>query len=262
MKKILAWARASLPAFSICLTGLSGSNSPAAAAEIRLLSAAAMQSVFKQVASEYERTSGHKLIIEYATMGAINERVLHGETADLIVGSTRSIANLANESRIEAKSQVQICKVGVGIVVPSGSRTTPIASIDDFRRALLAARVIVYADPTRGGAAGIHIAGIIERLGLAEQLKPRTTYGAGGDVTEVTLAQGVDALGMTQISEIVEKDGAEFVGPLPNELQNYTGVAAGIPAGVKASEPVMTFLRFLSQPKAIAVMKAKGMEVE
>src|SRR5262245_30563743 len=262
MNTISTLARAGLSAFSICLTGLSASHSPAAGAEVRLLSAAAMQSVLKQIASEYERITGQQLIIEYATMGAINERVLHGETADLVIGSTHSISNLAKKGRIDPQSQVQICKVGVGIVMPAGSKKLPVSSVDDFKRALLEARVVVYADPARGGAAGIHVERIIERLGLAEQLKPKTTYGAGGDVTEVTLAQGPGALGMTQISEIVEKDEAEFVGPLPNELQNYTGVAAGIPAGVKASEPVMTFLRFLSQPKAIAVMKAKGMEVE
>jgi hypothetical protein len=68
-------------------------------------------------------------------------------------------------------------------------------------------------------------------MGIAEQVKPRTKFGAGGDVTEVTLAAGSGALGLTQISEIVNKPGAEFVAPLPNEIQNYTGISAGIPTG-------------------------------
>ena len=229
---------------------LLGGNSQTRAGEICLLSSAAMQSVFKQIEGDYERTSGHRLSIDCATMSAINQQVLHGETADLVIGSTQSISNLVKEGRIDAKSQLPICKVGIGIVVPSGSSKPVIASLDDFARALLAARVVVYADPTRGGAAGIHVARVIERLGLAEQLKSKTMYGVGGDVTEVTLAQGAGALGMTQISEIVEKDGAEFVGPLPSELQDYSGVAAGIPTGMPGSEPLMEFLRFLSHPKA------------
>jgi len=66
---------------------------------------------------------------------------------------------------------------------------------------------------------------------------------------------------MTQISEIVEKTGADFVGPFPTELQNYTGVTAGIPTRMPASAPVLAFLSFLRQPVAVAAMKAKGMEV-
>lgn len=237
-------------------------GSPTRAAEIRLLSAAAMQSVFREIAGEFERTSGHRLIIDYATMGAIDQRVLRGETADLVIGSTPSISNLVKEGRLHADSQTTIGKVGVGIVVPSGPAKPRIASIEDFKRALLAAKLIVYADPVRGGAAGIHVARVIERLGLAEQLNAKTKFGTGGDITEVTLAQGEGTLGLTQVSKIVEKPSAEFVGPLPDELQNYTGVAAGIPISAARSEAVMAFIKFLKSPTAIAVMKAKGMEID
>src|SRR2546423_2398024 len=109
MNTVSASARASLSACVICLIGLAG-KSQVHATEIRLLSAAAMQSVFKQVAGEYERTSGYKLIIDYATMGAINDRVLRGETADLIISSSQSISNLVKQGRIDAKSQLPICK--------------------------------------------------------------------------------------------------------------------------------------------------------
>src|SRR5262245_714719 len=118
------------------------------------------------------------------------------------------------------------------------------------------------SSPVRGGAAGIHVARVIERLGLAEQLNAKTKFGTGGDITEITLAQGEGTLGLTQISEIVEKPSAEFVGPLPDELQNYTGVAAGIPISAARSEAVTAFIKFLNSPTAIAVMKAKGMEID
>jgi molybdate transport system substrate-binding protein len=237
-------------------------GTPADAAEIRVLSAAAMQSVLKQVTGGFERNSGHRLIIDYGTMGAIHQRVLGGETADLIIGSTDSMSNLMKEGRIRADSQITVCKVGVGIVVPSGTPNVPMRSIEDLKRALLAAKTIVYAEPVRGGAAGIHIARVIEQLGLAEQLKTKTVFGGGGDVTEVTLAQGDGALGMTQISEIVEKPGADFVGPLPDAVQNYTGVAAGIPIGAARSEAVVAFMEFLKSPTAVAVIRAKGMEIK
>jgi molybdate transport system substrate-binding protein len=183
-----------------------------------------------------------------------------GATPDLVIGSTPSMAGLAKEGKINADSLVTIAKVGAGMVVPTGTPKPRVASSDDLKRALLAAKTVVYADPAGGGAAGIHIARVIEKLGISDQLKPKTKFGAGGDVTEVTLAQGDGAFGMTQISEIVGKRGAEFVGPLPDELQNYTGITAGTPTGAKQSEAVTAFVKFLKSPAVIGVMNAKGMQ--
>jgi len=249
-----------IAASSAVVVALLANACPAAAADISLLSAAAMQSVFRQIAGDFQRTSGHRLVIRYATMGAITQRILGGESADLVIGSGQSISRLIKEGRIRALQIV--CRTGVGIVAVSGTPKPPMTSVADFRRALIAANVIVYADPGGGGAAGIHIANVIEKLALTEQLKPKTRFGAGGDVTELTLAQGQGALGITQISEIVGKSGADYVGPLPDDLQNYTEVVAAIPVDARELEAVRAFLVFLQSPAAIAAIKAKGMEVD
>lgn len=250
-----------------CLAGLAmmmpfGSKSPSVAAEIRLLSAASIQEVFKEIIGDFERTTGHKMIIHYGTMGAITDWMRGGEEADLVISSAQSIATLLSEGKIEPASQIRISKVGVGIVVPSGTAAPAIASVEDLSQALLAAKTVVYADPSRGGAAGIHIARVIQQLGVAEQVKPKIKLGAGGDVTEVTVAQGEGTLGMTQVSEIVGKPGAIFVGPFPEKIQNYTVFAAGRPIGAKQREAVTAFLDFLKSPEALATMKAKGMQVD
>lgn len=189
------------------------------------------------------------------------EKVLEGKSADLIIGSSQSIAGLVKAERISAASQVAIAKVGIGIVVPSGARV-PITTVEEFTQAVLGAKTVVFANPAGGGAAGIHIAEVLKKLGLAEVLQSKIKFGAGGDVTEVTLAQGDGTLGMTQISEIVGKPGATLVGPLPEGLQNYTGVAAGTLTGVARSEPVAAFIAFLRGPVAVAALKAKGMQVD
>src|SRR5262245_10247174 len=239
-----------------------GGMERAHAAEIRVLSAAAMQSIFKVIAGEFEHQSGVKLVMTYGTMGAITDRVLAGETADLIIGSTQSMERLAMEGKIDPGTRVTCARVGVGVVVPTGSPKVSIGSAEELRRALLAAQTVVYASPVGGGAAGIHIARVIEKLGISEQLKPKTKFGAGGDVTEVTLAQGVGTLGMTQVSEIVNKVGAEFVGPFPDDLQNYTGITVGIPTGTARSRAVTALIEYLKSPAAVAVIEAQGMQVE
>jgi molybdate transport system substrate-binding protein len=95
---------------------------------------------------------------------------------------------------------------------------------------------------------------------LTEQLKPRLRLAAGGDITEVTLSLGPTALGITQISEIADKPQARLAGPLPEELQNNTVFVAGMPANAPQSDGAAALLKFLRSPKAIAVIKAKGME--
>jgi molybdate transport system substrate-binding protein len=249
-------------AASSLMIALFGAAHPAGAAEIRLLSAASMQTVYDNIIDDFERASGHKVIIRYGTMGAITERVMDGEGADLVISSPASISSLVKRGRIDADSPVTFAKTGVGIVVPAGTPKPRIASSEDLKTALLAAKTVVYADPAGGGAAGTHIARVIEKLGISEQLKLKTKLGAGGDVTEITLAEGYGALGMTQTSEIVGKAGAEFVAvPDELELQNYTGFTAGTPSGAKPSEAVAAFIAFLKSPAATAAMKAKGMQV-
>ena len=234
---------------------------PAQAGEVRLLSAAAMQAVFKDIKADFESTSGHSLTITFATMGAITQRVLGGETTDVVIGSGPSVSTLAKEGKLRPSSVFTLCKVGVGMVVPSGTQKPAVTSAASLKNALLSARTVVYADPAGGGAAGIHVGRVIERLGIAGQLKSKTRFGAGGDVTEVTLAAGPGALGLTQISEIVNKTGAEFVGPLPEEFQNYTLVAVGTPIGTN-SAAVEAFLAYLKGPRANAAMKVNGMQVD
>jgi len=233
----------------------------ARAEEIHLLSAASMQTVFKAILGDFERSSGHKVVVGYSTMGAITGRVTGGEQADLVISSPASISSLVAQGKVSPGSELLIARTGLGAVVPAGERKPRIESVEDFKRALLESKVIVYANPAGGGAAGVHIARVIEKFGLAERLKQKTIFGVGGDVAEVTVAQGPGALGLTQVSEIVGKPGMQFV-PLPEDLQNYTGFVAGIPSGGKPSAAVGQFIAFLKTPAAIAVMKEKGMKVD
>lgn len=232
----------------------------ARAEEIRLLSAAAMQTVFAQVIPQFERTSGHRVSVHYGTIGAINQWVLDGEEADLVIGSSVSLPALVKAGRIEPGSDVAICKTGIGIVAPSGDARPPIRSVEEFKDTLLGAKILVYADPVRGGAAGVHISGVLKRLGLFDQLRPRIKYGAGGDITEVTLAFGSGTIGMTQVSEIVDKPGAQFVGSFPQDLQNYTIFVAGLPRGAQPSAAVRAFIDFMKGPTGSAAIEARGME--
>jgi uncharacterized protein YjiS (DUF1127 family) len=117
------------------VVAIAASNVPVHAAEIRLLSAASIQEVFKQTIGDFERSSGHKVIIHYGTMGAITEWMRGGEAADLVISSLQSISALVKDGKIEPASQATIAKVGVGMLVPSGNPVPTVASVEDPRRA-------------------------------------------------------------------------------------------------------------------------------
>lgn len=256
-----AWAVTGRVAIALTLLlAVSTAGNIARAAEIKVMSAAAMAPVLKDIAGEFERTSGHKLVIAGDTAGAVVKRFLGGESADVVIVTAPQIAGLVKEGKIEAASSTQVTKVGVGITIKSGTPKPRVASVDDFKNALMAAKAVIYADPAGGGAAGIHVGNIIQKLGIAEQLNSKIVLAKGGDIADVTIGKGSGAIGMTQISEIVGHAGADLVGPLPEELQNYTIFAIGSVTGTKQIDAVNAFTKFLKGPSAAAAIKARGMQ--
>jgi molybdate transport system substrate-binding protein len=242
-----------------CVTVVAFFSSPTDAAEVRVLSAAAMQSVFKDIRDDFQRVSGYRLVIHYGTVGAVNEWAMAGEEADVIIGSSQSMAALVAAGKVDGNSRVAISKTGIGLVTQAGIELN-VKSVDDFKRALLGAKAIVYADPSRGGAAGIHVAKVIDQLGLTKEIKPKLRLANGGDISEVTLSLGPTAIGITQISEIADKPRVQLVGPLPKSLQNYTVFMAGVPTHAAQLAGANALLKFFRSPRGSAVIKAKGME--
>jgi molybdate transport system substrate-binding protein len=125
----------------------------------------------------------------------------------------------------------------------------------------LAAKSIVYPDPTKGGATGIHAARVIERLGIAEQMKPKTTLTPAGEYADV-LAKGEAEIAIVQPIVVMNFPGVDLVGPLPAELQNTTDFVfmAGVSATAKEPAAAKELIRYLLAPAAARVIKAKGME--
>ena len=153
-----------------------------------------------------------------------------------------------------------ITKVGVGVFVRKGGTKPDLASVDGFTRSLLSARTIAYVDPASGGASGIYLARLIEQLGIAADMKPKTKLFPPAEALYASAATGEADMGFNQISEILAQPSVELAGPLPAPIQNYTQFAAGIVTGSSQTDPGKALVTFLSSPAAQAVLKAKGFE--
>jgi len=250
--------RTMLVGIAMVLIGV-GAARPAAAAEIKVLTAGAFKQVLLALVPDFERTSGNKVIVDNDTVGALTKRIEGGETFDLAVLTPAAVDALASKGKLVAGSRANLARVGVGVVVKEGAAKPDIGSVDAFKRALLAAKSVAYIDPAAGGSSGIYVAGLLDKLGIAAEIKPKAKLIPGGAVAE-HVARGEAELGIHQISEILPVKGVTLVGPLPAEIQNYTVYAAGLGAQAKESDAARALIKALTGPAAAEVLKSKGME--
>jgi molybdate transport system substrate-binding protein len=244
--------------FAVALMAVGASRS-AAGAEIRVLTAGAFKQVLLALLPEFEKQTAHKAIVDNATVGALTKRIEGGESFDLAVLTPGALATLSDKGKFVSGSGKNLARVGVGVVVKEGAPKPDIGSVEAFKKALLAAKSIAYIDPAAGGSSGIYVAGLLDKLGIAAEVKAKSKLIPGGAVAE-HIARGEAELGIHQISEILPVKGVTLVGPLPADIQNYTIYAAGIGASAKEPDAANALLKALAGPGAAEMLKSKGMD--
>jgi molybdate transport system substrate-binding protein len=148
-----------------------------------------------------------------------------------------------------------LARSGMAVAVRKGAPKPDISTPEAFRRALLAAKSITYGR----GAGSEHIEKVLERLGIANDVKAKTIRGAPGD-TGVRVANGDAEIGVTLLQVLLPVSGIDIVGPLPGDLQDSLVFAVAIMAGTREAAASNTLVDFLRSPEAAKVFKAKGLE--
>ena len=226
---------------------------------MKVLTAGAFKSAVVALVPEYEKASGHKVLVENDTTGAVTKRIDAGETFDVVVTTPAAIDALVTKGKVVAGSLTKLARVGVGVMVKAGAPKPDVSTVDAFKKSVLAAKSVSYIDPASGGSSGIYVAKLLEWLGIADQVKPKEKLKQGGYVADL-ISSGEAELGIHQISEIVPASGVTLVGPLPKEIQNYTVYAAGIGATTSQADAARALIAVLSDPSAQALFKSKGMD--
>jgi molybdate transport system substrate-binding protein len=229
------------------------------AAELKVLTSVALTSVLDELAPALEKATGNKLHIGYSLIADVRRRILDGETADVIILSRPVMDELQRQDKFAANDLVNVAGTPVSVAARDGVPNPDIHSVDAFKHTLLTTRSIVYSDPAKGGASGVYFARVLDRLGIAEQMKGKTVLVPGAQAAEV-VARGEAELGVGQASEIVPVAGAHVVGPLPGELASTTIFTAAVGAGSKSPEAAKALIKFLTGPEAAPRLKAKGFE--
>ncbi len=233
--------------------------SPASAAEVRVLTAGAFKPIVLAITPEFEKQTGHKLIVDNDTAGALQRRILGGEAFDVAVVTPAVIRELADKGKIVAGTPVNLARTAVGVAVKEGAAQPDIRTVESFKAALLAATKVAYIDPAAGGSSGIYFSKLLETMGIADVVRAKAVLVPGGLVAQ-RLVTGEADLAIHQISEILAVRGATLVGPLPREIQNYTTYAGGLGTGAAQAEAGKALIAFLNGDVARRVLAEKGME--
>jgi molybdate transport system substrate-binding protein len=140
--------------------------------------------------------------------------------------------------------------------VRAGSPKPDISSGDALKRALLAAKSIGYSS----GPSGVYMEGLFQRMGIADEIKPKLKQTQPGNPVGEVIARGEAEIGFQQVSELLPVAGIDFIGPLPPDVQHTTVFSGGIHTGAKQPDAAKALVKFITAPAAASVIKKKGME--
>lgn len=245
---------------AVVIAGILGlAGSAANAAEVKVLTAGAFKQVVLALVPNYERQTGNHVTVDNGTTGQLKGRIDGGEAFDIVVITPAVIDQMTASGKVAAGSKINLASVGIGVAVKEGAQKPDISTVEKFKEALLKAKSVAYIDPASGGSSGIYVDKLVEKLGIADQIRPKAKLKKGGYVAEL-IASGEAELGIHQISEIVPVKGVTLVGPLPKEIQNTTTYAAGLSASTKEKDAAKELIEYLSGADAAAVLKSKGMD--
>jgi molybdate transport system substrate-binding protein len=247
-------AAASLLLCAFCAT------TSAKAADIKMLSPGATEGVLNELLPEFERSSGHRVTINYGPAGNIAARVRKGDAVDVLITSEPQAERLRKEGKTVDGSQAIVAKVGIGVFVRKGDPKPDISTADKFLRALATAKVIAYADPKLGGSASILVGQLLTSLDVTGSIKERTRLVPPAKPLVDLVAGGGADFGFQPVAQIFLDPRIEYVGPIPAPYQHYTNYVASLVATSKQPEPYKALLTFLDSPAAAKAWRSKGFE--
>ena len=247
-------------------TGLGGIVAPmlavliaqaaAQAADVTVLSAAAVKPVMEVLGAEFERATGHKIVARYLTAPEVLKSVEAGEVFDVAIANPANIDPLIRSGKIVSSSRVQLTRIGLGIGVRSGAQKLDVASSEAFRHALLNAQSVAYVG---AGASGPVVMGMFAKLGITSEMKGKLKP-AGIPENIAAVAKGEVDILMLPIPLILASPGVELAGAVPPEYQDYIVLIAGVGTAAPQRSAGEALIRYLLSSEAIAVFTAKGFD--
>jgi molybdate transport system substrate-binding protein len=224
--------------------------------DLKVFTTRAISTVLDRIRGDVELSIGRTLSVTSDVAIQLVRRVKAGEPFDLLVAAPGQIDELIADGVIVRETRTDIARSGIGVAVRAGAPKPDVSSLAAFTHALVHARSIAYL---KEGQSGLYIGGVLDRLGIAEQIKPKLTL-PDTDIVSQLVSRGDVELGIVVITQILTTDGVSLAGPLPPEIQSYITFTGGVSVNSKIPDAARKLLRVLQTPAAISVMRSQGME--
>ena len=225
------------------------------AAELRILAGGSMTGPLNELGPQFERATGHKLVIHFDSTPNLIKQATSDAPFDLGVVPVDVFKDSAAKARFAAGPAIEIARVGYGVAVRAGAPKPDVSTPAALKKTLLDAQSIAYIPAS---AAGAYVTGVFERLGIGEAMKAKTKVQTATTEIPQAVARGEAELGVFLVN-VLMAPGVELAGSFPRELQQELVFAAAVATDTKEAEAAKAFISFLTTPAAAAVIKARGM---
>jgi molybdate transport system substrate-binding protein len=242
-------------ALLICLGLTAAPTSSALAGDLQVLAGAGIRVPLNEIAVQFEKATGHKVVIRYGTAPELIKMATSGGPFDLGVFPADAFKDQAARAQFASEAMPEVARIGIGVAVPAGAPKPDISTPEALKQTLLKARSIASLPAS---ATGAYLATVYERLGIVEEVKARMKAQADPQQIPVAVAKGEAELAVF-ILNILTDPRLDVVGPLPNELQRETVYRAGVAVDAQDAATAKAFIAYLMSADGAAVIKAKGM---
>lgn len=223
---------------------------------ISVISSMATRSLLAELAGDYERASGQRVVIESVGGMTAARRVQDGEPFDIVVLAEDVIDRLVASGHVEPGTCVDVARSGIALAVAAGAPRPGIANEAAIREAMLAARSIGYST----GPSGSYLMRLFEHWGITEMVAPRVVQAPPGVPVGSLVARGDVELGIQQLSELMHLPGIDVIGMLPPDIQAITIFSAGVCTASGKKEAVKALLAYLASAQASGAKLRYGMD--
>ena len=223
-------------------------------ADLKLLSTMGVSGVMRAFGPQFEQEHGVRLAASFMPTVQLLERIRAGEHGDVAILTAEGARALTTEGVLQGPTD--LARSFVGVAVRAGAPHPDISSPEAFIATLLRARSVAMS---QAGASGLFMADLLERLGIAEQMRAKSIILPSGYTAELA-ASGAAEIAIQQVSELMVVPGAELVGRLPTELGGETVFAAGLFRRARDNETARALIAAMANPAREALYRSCGLE--
>jgi molybdate transport system substrate-binding protein len=223
---------------------------------MKVLCTFALKSVMVELAPAFERRGSTRIDMAFGPTMALRKDIETGSDADAAILTDEAIDDLVRAGKAVAGTRVDLARAGIGVAVREGARKPDISTPEALKAALLAAKSVSHS---RSGMSGLYFPTVLQRLGIADEMRPKIVIPDTGTMVGEVVATGRAEIGIQQISELLPVAGIDIVGPLPAPLQKITVFSASILAGAQDRTAAKALIDFVAADSR-SLLVAKGLE--